>query len=114
MQRLASLLAVVGLLQGWNAFGAQSRSTAITVVVRPAATLILEGVRSVTVKIRLAPDSHAKIWRSDNCDASLPVNSHVISTSGVLSVPLEAIEGGGSKICLASSDGTLVRTLSLY
>jgi len=39
---------------------------------------------------------------------ALPANGYVISQSGIYTVSLTAIEGQGSKVCLAFSDGSLL------
>ena len=113
MLRIANLLVVIVLFNLTHAFAASdSAAIGLTVVIRPAVSLTMQGTSAVGVKIRLAPQTQARLWKADEC-AGLPANAHVIQASGIYSVSLSEMQGQGTKACLASSDGVLAAAIPL-
>jgi hypothetical protein len=105
----AALLLLSLFLSATVAFG-QSRSARVTVQVRPE-MLLTPGSSSVQLAVRLAPSVQAQVWRADTCGAA-PADAFVIAQSGRTQIPVAAL-GTGSKVCAASTDGTLIQSLDL-
>ena len=99
------LLLILALLSGVPTRAAQSQSVTLSVVVRPAVAVTMAEAQTVGLRIRLAPQTQATIWRDDNCGAA--PGGFVISQSGTYSIPLAQLGGRGAKVCVASSDGVL-------
>src|SRR5438309_1889300 len=112
MPKIAGLVAVMVFPLGVGAYATRSTSLGLTVTVRPAVALTMQGAQAIGVQIRLAPQTKAKLWKSDEC-VLMPPDAYVISESGIYTVLLTEIEGQGSKVCLVSSDGTLSASVSL-
>lgn len=103
----ARLFSALVLLAGIRAQAAtEATPGALLVSIRPEVQLRLQGRDRVSLRIRLAPQAQANLWRSDNCESSVGT-PYVIVVSGDYSVPLASIAGEGSLICLRSTDGTL-------
>ncbi len=107
--RKATLAATVLLLGATLGFG-QSRSSRVTVTVRPE-LLLTPAVSNVQLAVRLAPSAQAQVWRADNCNAAA-VDAFLVTQSGRIQIPVAAL-GTGSKVCAASTDGTLKQALDL-
>ncbi len=105
---VAALLACAAQLYG------QSRTTtsSLTLQVHPEELLQAQS-GSVLLKIRLARGTTARLWAANTCTSPSP-QSHVITMSGVYSIPfssLAAVSGESGRpmmlACLVSSDGAL-------
>ena len=107
------LLAAIILLGAGQTYAARSASVAVRVTIRPAVSLTAESTETVTVKIRLAPQAHAFLWKADEC-VTVPLKAYAIGQSGVYNVSLSEIEGQGDKVCLGSSDGSLNAMIRLH
>ena len=105
MSRITFHLLALAFLSVAPSPDAKSQSVTLSVVVRPAVAVTLAGASTVGLKIRLAPQTQATIWRDDNCGAA--PGGFVISQSGTYSIPLAQLSGRGAKVCVASSDGVL-------
>jgi len=105
-QRVAWLaLVVFGLA---SAGTAEIASTRLSLNVRPAAQLSLTGPGQVQVKIRLNREAAGQVWTADTC-GTVPSGAQTISKSGIHNLQ---VEGAGSRVCLASTDGTLSTSLT--
>lgn len=109
---IGNMLACSALLVGVNVHGARSSHTRLTVTVRPAVAMSRQGEDTIGVKIRLAPQAQARLWRDETCGAP-PQGAYLLSQSGTYTVPLSRVDGSGSLVCLSSSDGSLHAALSL-
>ncbi len=90
----------------------RTTSATVSVTIRPAVAMNAQGDQGVGVVIRLAPLAQAKLWKSEEC-VGIPANTYTITRSGTYSVSLSEIGGEGSRVCLASSDGSLNATVLL-
>ena len=106
MVKISRLLTVLVLLQGMGVSATKSTSVGLMVSIRPAVVLTVQGTQAIGITIRLAAQTQAKLWRSDECFV-IPATAYAIPESGVYSVALMEINGKGSKLCLVSSDGAL-------
>ena len=82
--------------------GADSRSALINVSVKPEVLLSSTAQSNIHVRIRLSPSASARIWIADSCAASA-VAGYLITSSGEYDIPLSALNGTGSTICLAAA-----------
>jgi len=112
--RTAALIGVMVLLTGVNQLYAQSRTATPSLVlqVRPE-ELLQDQNGSVVLKIRLDLGTTARLWAANSCTSSSP-QSHVITMSGIYSIPLSELASVNSnpspsamRVCLVSSDGAL-------
>lgn len=87
---------------------AESVSTRLTLTVQPAAQLSWTGAEQVQVKIRLNRGAAGQVWTADTCGTA-PPDAQVIAKSGIHSVQ---VESSGSRVCLASTDGSLSTSVS--
>src|SRR5687767_1086136 len=88
----------------------RSRSAVISVNVRPEVSLQRQGDAGFLLRIRLAPQAHARLWRDSQRGSPAP-NAHVVSESGTFSIAMSTIPGSGNMVCLASSDAILRATI---
>lgn len=107
----ARLLPAALLALALGATAAQRDTSVLTVNIRPAVAMTTDGA-SVAIKIRLAPESTARVWRGEEC-ATIPASGYAITYSGTFSVPIESIGGRGSRVCLSSTDGMLASSVLL-
>lgn len=105
MTRFTHLLLILPLLSGVHSRAAKSQSVTLSVNVRPAVSLTMTGASTVGLKIRLAPQTQATLWRDDECGAA--AKEFVVSQSGTYDIPLSQLGDRGAKVCVASSDGAL-------
>jgi hypothetical protein len=106
--KISAIIAMGILLNGAPlAQGQQGRSavTTLTVHVIPEELLRIDTKGSVSLKIRLARASAARLWAADIC-ASPPPEAIVIAKSGTYNIPGFTTIGVGY-VCLQSSDGAL-------
>ena len=101
---LATLI-VFGLASAGTAEIASAR---LSLVVRPAAQLSSTGPGQVQVKIRLNRGAVGQVWTADTCGTP-PPDAQIISKSGIHNLQ---VEGARSRVCLASTDGTLSTSLA--
>jgi hypothetical protein len=66
-----------------HASAANRASALLSVTIRPAVTMTAEGPDAIGVKIRLAPQTQARLWKADTC-LSAPTNSYTIGQSVVV------------------------------
>ena len=112
MYSTAKLLLTVSLSLSASLFAASSKSASLSVTIRPAAAITVQGVAAVAVKIRLNAEAEARLWKDETCGAA-PARSYTIGQSGTYNLNLAQIEGTGSRLCLATSDGTLTKSIRL-
>jgi hypothetical protein len=113
MPKIARLLTLLIFLQGLRMPAAtRTEWVVVTVSIRPAVVVKVQGAEAIGVTIRLAPQTQAKLWKGYEC-VVMPANAHVIAASGIYTVPLSDIEGQGSQVCLVSTDGNLSVSVSL-
>jgi hypothetical protein len=111
---MAALIGVILLLTGVPQLYAQGRAatTSLVLQVRPE-ELLQEQNGSVVLKIRLARGTTARLWAANAC-TSPSQETHVITQSGIYSIPLSAFapvssnpSPGRTRVCLVSTDGAL-------
>ena len=78
----------------------------MVVRVAPAVELRAQSSETLSIRIRLAPQTVGWIWRADTCDGP-GLNAYVLSRSGNYEVPVMDVKGEGKFACLSSSDGQL-------
>jgi len=118
--RMAALIVAVVLLTAAPQLYAQGRTatSSLALQVRPE-ELLQEQNGSVALKIRLARGTTAGLWAGNSCASPSP-QSHVITMSGIYSIPYSALTPVSSnpspstmQVCLESSDGVLNDSLSV-
>ncbi len=112
MQINTKLLLSLSLIFSASLSAAKSKSVAVSVNIRPAVAVTVQGAGAAEVKIRLNSEAHARVWKDENC-ATVPAKSYTITQSGIYNLNLAQIDGTGSRLCLASSDGTLSKSVTL-
>jgi hypothetical protein len=99
---------------------AQTRTVTTTLILQVAEVGQLERQNdNVIVKLRLTPGVAASLW-SDKACATPAAESHIITASGIHTIPLSQImqahTASGEEaafVCLQSSDGVLRRSLAV-
>jgi hypothetical protein len=109
VRRRLCVAAALLLLCATLAFG-QGPASRLAVQVRPEMQLT-PSAAGVQLAVRLAPSTSVQVWRAETCGTA-PENAFVVTQSGRLQIPATSL-GSGSKVCAASSDGTLTRSLDL-
>jgi len=97
------------LLSTTIAFG-QSRSSLVTVTVRPE-MLLTPAASNVQLAVRLAPSVQAQVWAANTCNAA-PADAFLVTRSGRVQIPISSL-GTGSIVCAASTDGNLAQSINL-
>lgn len=112
--RMAALIVVVVLLTGVPQLYAQGRTATSSLALQVRSEELLQDQNgSVVLKIRLAHGTTASLWAANSCTSPSP-QSHVITMSGIYSIPYSALTPVSSnpspsttQVCLVSSDGML-------
>jgi hypothetical protein len=111
--RRPSFLALPFLLASVLVGAERTAHSNLLLIVRPEALLLRQGSDAVQLKIRLAEGTEARLWGADSCGAPAS-GAMVISRSDSYIIPLSAFGASNSRqACLASSDGTLQRSVTL-
>ena len=89
--RMAALIVLIVLLTGVPELYAEGRTatTSLALQVRPE-ELLQDQNGSVVLKIRLARGTTAGLWAANSCTSPSP-QSHVITMSGIYSIPYSAL-----------------------
>ena len=112
--RAPALIGVMVLLTGITHLYAQNRTATTTLVLQVRPEERLEDQNGVVaLRIRLAGGTTASLWAASSCASPSP-QSHVITMSGIYSIPHSTLtpvisnpSSGTMRVCLASSDGVL-------
>jgi hypothetical protein len=91
-------------------FAAASKSTLVSVSIKPEVVLSTEGASAVTVRIRLSPSASARLWIAESCTDDAGAG-YMLTQSGEYHILLSALRGTGGVACLISaSDGLNAET----
>jgi len=108
---IRAILSTTAIFHAVAASGADARAV-LMVNIRPEVAISLATPESVGIRIRLAAQSQARVWKANLCD-SPPTSGYKIVESGTYLVAVSALEGEGISVCLDSSDGSLRALVSL-
>lgn len=110
---MAMLIVGIALLAGAPQLHAQGRIATASLVLQVRPQEFMKDLNgSVSVKIRLARGTTARLWAANSC-ISPSSESQIIAVSGIYTIPYSALtpvsspNSGATEVCLESSDGSL-------